>query len=158
MSALQKIDHSAMIVSQITIVLLNIIAFVLDMHWLVALVAAVMLLGTVFGTPGFGFLYRLVLRPLGLVRPHILEDHPEPHRFAQGVGGTFMLFATLALFLGIPALGWGLTWLVAILAALNAFGGFCLGCFLYYWLARLHVPGFTQTPPPGTFPGMRPRG
>lgn len=158
MSALQKIDHSAMIVSQMTIVLLNIIAFVLDMRWLVALVAAVMLLGTLLGKPGFGFLYHLLLRPLGLVRPHILDDHPQPHRFAQGVGGTFMLFATLALFLGSPVLGWGLTWLVAILAALNAFGGFCLGCFLYYWLARLRVPGFTQTPPPGTLPGMRPRG
>ncbi|MCS7010240.1 MAG: DUF4395 domain-containing protein [Anaerolineales bacterium] len=158
MSELQKIDHSALIVSQITIVILNLLAFILNFPWLVALVAAAMLIGTLLGVPGFGFLYRLVLRPLGIVRPHVLEDHPQPHRFAQGLGGTFMLIATLSLFFGLPVLGWALTWLVAALAALNAFGGFCVGCFFYYWLARLRVPGFSETPPAGTFPGMRPKG
>ena len=41
--------------------------------------------------------------------------------------------------------------------ALNLFAGFCAGCAVYYWLNRLQVPGFARTPPPGTFPGMRPR-
>jgi hypothetical protein len=50
-----------------------------------------------------------------------------------------------------------LVWLVAALAALNAFGGFCVGCAIYYWLGKLHMPGFTKAPPAGTFPGMRPR-
>jgi hypothetical protein len=85
-----------------------------------------------------------------------LFDNPEPHRFAQGFGATVVLAGTAALYLGVPALGWGLVWLVAALAALNAFGGFCVGCFVYYWLARLHAPGFSRQPPEGTFPGMRP--
>lgn len=158
MGHLKDIDHSAIIVSQATMILLNLVAFVTNQPWLIAAVALTMLLGTLLGSPAFGFLYRLVLQPLRLVRPHILKDNPEPHRFAQGVGGTFLLAAALCLLFGLPMFGWILVWIVIFLAALNAFGGFCIGCFLYYWLARLRVPGFTKTPPSGVFPGTRPKG
>ncbi len=48
-------------------------------------------------------------------------------------------------------------WLVAALAALNLFVGFCAGCFMYYMLARLRVPGFSKAPPASaSFPGLRP--
>jgi hypothetical protein len=154
---LQKIDHSALKVNQVTIILLNILAFILNLPWLAALVAAVMLLGTLFGIPGFGFIYRYILKPLGWVKPNVLMDNNEPHRFAQGFGGVVMLGGSLALYAGLKALGWGLVWMVAALAALNAFGGFCVGCAVYYWLGKLHVPGFTKSPPAGTIPGMRPR-
>jgi hypothetical protein len=46
---------------------------------------------------------------------------------------------------------------VVALAALNAFGGFCVGCAMYYWLGILKVPGFTKAPPAGIFPGMKPK-
>lgn len=158
MENLRKIDHSAMTVNQVIIIALNITAFVLNLPWLAALVAAVMLVGTLLGRPGFGFVYQYALKPLGWVKPHVLLDNPEPHRFAQGLGGAFMLSGALALFGGLTVLGWGLTWMVAALAALNAFGGFCVGCFVYYWLTRFGVPGFSKNPPAGTFPGMRPKG
>jgi len=154
---LQKVDHSALKINQITIITLNILAFVLNLPWLAALVAAVMILGTLLKTPGFAFVYRYALKPAGLVKPDVLLDNPEPHRFAQGLGGVFMLAGGLALWAGYAALGWGLVWLVAALAALNAFGGFCVGCAVYYWLSRLHLPGFNKTSPTGTLPGMRPR-
>jgi hypothetical protein len=153
---LTSVDHSALKVNQITIIALNLLAFVLNLPWLIAAVSLTMLFGTLIDIPGFGFVYRFWLKPAGIVKPQVIQDHPEPHRFAQGFGGVVMLAGTLALYSG-AALGWGLVWLVAALAALNAFGGFCAGCFVYYWLARLHVPGFNQTPPTGTFPGMRPR-
>lgn len=156
MDDLRKIDHSALKTSQVAVVALNVLAFVLDWPWLAALVTAVMLVGALLGVPGFGFIYHLALKPLGWLKPNVLLDHPEPHRFAQGFGGVVMLGGSLALFGGAAALGWSLVWLVAALAALNAFGGFCVGCFVYYWLNRLNVPGFTQSPPPGTFPGKRP--
>jgi len=155
---LEKIDHSALKVSQVTIIVLNILAFVLNAPWLALAVAVVMLLGTVLKVPGFGFIYRYALKPLGWVKPQVLSDHHEPHRFAQGFGGVVMAAGSLSLFLGVTALGWGLVWLVAALAALNAFAGFCVGCAMYYWLNRLSMPGFHQSPPPGTFPGMRPKG
>ena len=154
---LHSIDHSAIKVSQIAVSLLNILAFVLNLPWLAALIALVMFLGTLFKAPGFGFIYRYFLKPLGWVKPHVLLDNHEPHRFAQGLGGVIMAFGSLVLFAGSEVLGWGLVWIVVALAALNAFGGFCVGCALYYWLGRLHLPGFTKTPPAGTFPGMRPK-
>ena len=157
-SELQKIDHSALKVSQISIVALNVLAFVLNAPWLALVVALLMSAGYAFKFPAFGFVYKYILKPAGLVKPDVLDDYPEPHRFAQGLGGIFMLLGSVALFNSMAVLGWVLVWLVAALAALNAFGGFCVGCFIYYWLGRFKLTGFRQSPPPGTFPGRRPQG
>ena len=113
--------------------------------------------GTLFKRPGFGLLYKWIFKPLGLVKPDVLLDNPEPHRFAQGFGGVVMLGASVALLTGATTLGWSLAWLVVALAALNLFGGFCVGCAVYYWLNRLNVPGFAKSPPADTFPGARPK-
>jgi hypothetical protein len=154
---LQPIDHSAIRVSQISVIVLNVVAFILNAPWLAAFVSLVMLLGTLLNRPGFGIIYHWMLKPAGLVKPEILMDHPQPHRFAQGLGGLFMLAGALALGAGITLVGWGLVWMVAGLAALNALGGFCVGCMVYYWLGRMKLPGFYQSPPAGTLPGMRPK-
>ena len=153
---LQNVDHTALKVNQIVIIALNITAFIFNLWWLAAVVAGVMLVGTIVGKPGFVLVYSRVLKPLGWAKPRVIPDNPEPHRFAQGFGGVVMLAATLAIVAGVPLLGWSLVWLVAGLAALNAFAGFCVGCFIYYWLARLRIPRFDKRPPEGTFPGMRP--
>jgi hypothetical protein len=117
-----------------------------------------MLLGSlVLRKPGFFWLYRYLLRPLDLVEPAVVPDHPEPHLFAQGFGGTVLLASVLFLGIGLPVPGWALSWLVIALAGLNLFGGFCMGCFVYYWLNRLQVPGFHRRPPEGTSPGFRPK-
>jgi hypothetical protein len=68
-----------------------------------------------------------------------------------------LLIGVVALFVGAPIEGWALVWLVIALASLNLFVGFCAGCAVYYWLGKLHLPGFVKTPPAGTFPGMRPK-
>jgi molybdopterin converting factor small subunit len=153
----RRVDHSALRVNQAFIIGLNILAFVLSLPELALAVTLVMLAGSVFRTPGFGFVYRLVLKPLRIVKPDVIQDNPEPHRFAQGFGAIVMVGGNLALYAGISLLGWGLVWLVSALAALNLFGGFCVGCAVYYWLGRLHVPGFIQEPPAGSVPGMRPK-
>lgn len=154
---LTNIDHTALKVNQATIIALLMLAFVLNQAWLVAAVAAVMAAGTLLGRPGFLPLYRGVLKPLGLVKPDVLADHPEPHRFAQGLGAVFLGIGFILLTLELAALGWALSWLVVGLAALNLFAGFCAGCAVYYWLARLRIPGFQKAPPGGIFPGARPR-
>jgi hypothetical protein len=154
---LTNVDHTALKVNQATIIALLMLAFVLDQAWLVAAVAAVMAAGTLLGRPGFLPLYRGVLKPLGVVKPDVLADHPEPHRFAQGLGAVFLAVGFIFLGQDYAALGWGLAWLVVGLAALNLFAGFCVGCAVYYWLSRLRVPGFDKTPPGGAFPGTRPQ-
>lgn len=153
-----SVDHTALKANQVIIIVLTISAFILNTPWIIAFVAAVMLGGTIIGKPGFLPVYNWILKPLGWAKPKVIQDNPEPHRFAQGLGGTFLSIASISLFAGAPFLGWGLVWLVTGLAALNAFGGFCVGCFIYYWLARFKAPGFTKQPPEGTFPGMQPKG
>lgn len=154
---LLKVDHSALKANQVTIILLNILAFILNLPILVAFVAAIMGIGVLLEVPGFILLYRYFYKPLGILKPDVLDDNPEPHRFAQFLGFLFLTAGSIALYFGLSYLGWGLVWLVVALAALNAFGGFCVGCAVYYWLSRLHIPGFSKTPPAGIFPGMKPK-
>ena len=139
----RKVDHSALRTNQAFIIGLLVIAFVLDAKWLVVLVSAVMLIGTVLPKIAlFKAVYWYILKPLKIVRPDIQRDNPEPHLFAQGVGGTFLLVATLAFGANVPVVGWALSWIVIALAALNLFAGICVGCLMYYWFNRLGVPGF----------------
>ena len=154
---LQKVDHSLLKTNQLMIILLSLLAFIWNLPILAALVALVMGIGASLKTPGFGFVYKGLLKPRGWMKPDVLDDNPEPHRFSQIVGFTFMTVGSVALFLGASVLGWSLVWLVIALASLNAFGGFCVGCAVYYWLSRFNLPGFSKQPPAGTFPGMKPR-
>ncbi len=157
MNELRLVDHAVLRTNQAAIILLLLIGFLINAPLLVAVVALFMLVGTALGVAGFGFPITRILRLLGLVRPDVLQDNPEPHRFAQGFGGVVTLAGFLVLQAGYGVLGWALAWLVIALAALNLFAGFCAGCAVYYWLGRLHVPGFIKSPPAGTFPGLRPR-
>ena len=157
MSELQtRVDHSALRVNQAMIIFLSIIAFVIDAPWLTAIVGMVMLIGTALRQPGFKFIYAGFLKPRGIVKSDVIVDHPQPHVFAQGMGGAVLALAVGAFLLNSAIIGWVLTWLVIALAALNLFAGFCVGCFIYYWLGRFHLPGFNVQPPVDTFPGMRP--
>jgi len=154
---LQKVDHSALKANQLVIITLSVLAFILNQPILAAFVALVMGLGSALKVPGFGFVYKSLLKPRGWMQPDVLDDNPEPHRFAQFLGFLFMTTGSISLFLGAGVLGWSLVWIVIALASLNAFGGFCVGCAVYYWLARINAPGFSKEPPTGTFPGMKPR-
>ena len=143
----RQVDQSALKVNQAFIIGLLLLAFVLDSVWLAALVGVVMLLGTAVPAMSlFKWIYRRILRPSGLIKPDVIVDNPEPHRFAQGFGGVVVALSVVALLAGLTVLGWALTWLVIILAALNLFLGFCAGCFLYYQLNRLGIPGFSRQP------------
>jgi hypothetical protein len=156
-AALQKVDHAALRVNQSLIIGLNLVAFILNLPWLALFVALVMAYGTARRQPGFRVVYTGLLKPRGWVKPDVINDNSEPHVFAQGFGAVVLGLGVLALLAGQAVLGWSLVWLVVALAALNLFVGFCAGCAVYYWLNRLHLPGFVKAPPDGTWPGMRPK-
>ncbi len=143
----RKVDESALKVNQAFIIGLLLLAFVLDSVWLVGFVGVVMLLGTAVSSLSlFKRIYQHVLKPAGLVKPQVITDNPEPHRFAQGFGGVVVALAVIALLAGQSIVGWALVGLVIVLAVLNLFLGFCAGCFVYYQLNRLGVPGFARSP------------
>lgn len=131
-------DRTALRFNQGAIITLLTLAFLLNQPWLVAFVAAVMALGTAAPALAlFQRLYRDVVRPAGLLKPDLHVEDAAPHRFAQGMGAGVLALAVGAFALGAPGLGWGLTILVMVLAAVNLLFGFCAGCFVFYQLRRL---------------------
>ena len=133
-----QVDRTALRVNQAFIIGFLALAFLLDQPWLVAFVCAVMAIGTALPQAAlFQRIYRDVLRPAGLLKPDVHQEDAAPHRFAQGMGAAVLLIAAIALFVGAPALGWGLSFVVIALAAVNLFFGFCAGCFVYFQLQRL---------------------
>lgn len=133
-------DRSELRFNQIAIITLLVLGFLLDAVWLVALVGLVMAVGTLWPRLGlFKRVYHAVVKPAGWLKPDVAPDTPGAHLFAQGVGALFLVAATLALLAGQAVLGWTLAWLVVVLAAVNLVFGFCVGCFLYYQLARAGV-------------------
>jgi hypothetical protein len=112
------------------------VGFALDQRWVVALFAAILAMGAVFG-PRYGPFLRLyadVVKPR-LSPPSELED-PRPPRFASAVGVVFLVAATAAFLFGATAVGWAFALVVAALAGLAAVTGICVGCEVYLVLAR----------------------
>jgi hypothetical protein len=145
----RRVDHSALRTNQAFIIGLLILAFVLNSWLLVAFVSVVMLVGTAIPSAGlFKAVYFKILKPGGVVKSDVKIDNPEPHLFAQGVGGTVLLLAVIALLAGVPLIGWALNWIVVALAALNLFGNICVGCLMYYQFNRMGLPGFAYSPIP----------
>jgi hypothetical protein len=151
-----RVDHGALRTNQAFIIGLLVMSFVMDWPWMVLIVALAMAIGAAWLRWGlFAAIYRSFLRDR-FVRSELLEDNPEPHRFSQGFGAAVLAIAVVLFSTGSAAVAWAVVGLVVLLAGINLFAGFCAGCFLYYWLARLEVRGFTAKPIEGTVPGMRP--
>jgi len=123
--------------------------------WLLALLAAQLVVGLTFGR-------RYCLQCLAyfeLVQPRFgegpLED-ARPPRFANAVGVVFLTAASLAFLAGLEATGVVLGALVAALALLAAATGFCAGCEAYKLGYLLLGRRFESCPlPPRPAPSAR---
>ena len=140
-AALQTVDHSALKVNQTGIVATVLVAFIGGLFFtpplfLIPLLAIVLLLGTFVPQAAlFKQLYFRVLKPAGIVKPRPVQDRPEPHNFAQGLGGVFLAVASVLL-IPLQVAGLALALLVAVLAFVNLAFGYCLGCQIYYQLGK----------------------
>lgn len=143
----EKVDHAALRINQAAIITLLAMGFVLDFRTVVPAVGLIMALGSLLRKPGFLPIYR-ILRRLQWVKPDLRPDRMQPHRFAQSLGAVVLVAGTSLSLLPGPWI-WTSAWLVIALAGLNLFGGYCVGCSLYYWLHRIGMPGFSQGPPAG---------
>jgi hypothetical protein len=122
--------------NQAVIGALALLAFLLDLEWLPAVLAAQLAIGLTLGRRFClpCLLYFEVIQPRLGEGP--IEDS-RPPRFANMVGVAFLGGATIAFLAGVPALGWTLTLIVAALALLAAATGLCMGCEAYKLSARL---------------------
>jgi hypothetical protein len=145
--ALRKVDQTGLKTGQAATIILLILAFVLDSWLLVAFVALAQLLGGLgLSFAPYKLFYQYVVKPSGLVKPHIVTDNPEPHRFAMLLGALVNSLSALALLNNAAGIAWILAGIVVVLANLNFWLNFCVGCLIYYQFNRLGVPGFTKAP------------
>ncbi len=137
----EKIDRSALRFNQGAIVILVSIAFLFNLNWLVALVSLVMLVGTLLPKVGlFKLTYLHIAKPLGIIKPQIVNESNTPHLFAQGLGGVVLAAAFLLLnFTDQNIIGWFLSIVVVALAFINLTVNFCVGCYIYYQLTKIGI-------------------
>jgi Domain of unknown function (DUF4395) len=130
-----KLDPNVLKFNQISIITGILLAAILGQWWIVALIAAVMLAGTFNpNLAAFKRIYSSFVRPALKLPVNLQDDDPRAHNFAQGVGGVFLLAATLAFVLGSSIVGWVLSAIVVALATLNLTTNICVGCFMYFQL------------------------
>jgi Domain of unknown function (DUF4395) len=142
--AATTVDHSALKVNQAGIILTVLVAFAGSavsawFELLIPALAVVMLLGT--WRPDlalFKQVYFRLLKPRGIVKPRVVADSPVPHNFAQGLGGVFVVIASVLLPFSL-VLGLAVSLLVAVLAFINLAFGYCVGCQVYFLLGRTGV-------------------
>ena len=127
-----KTDLSALKFNQLTVVAVTALAVLLSQSWLAALLGAAMLAGAAKPKRSpMKWLYRTVGQRLGL-KPEIVDESPEAHHFAQGVGGVFLLASAISGFAGLGVLSAGLGVTVILLALLNLTAKICVGCLMYF--------------------------
>ncbi|MBI4202301.1 MAG: DUF4395 domain-containing protein [Chloroflexi bacterium] len=129
-------DYAARMVAGM-VVAMSLAVILLGQHWLLWLIA-------------YGFLARVLtgptLSPAGLLATRVLTplfgNHVKPtpgppKRFAQGIGVVFS-WTALALHFGFGLTGaaYGVLGVLVFFAGLEAFLGFCMGCFVFGWLMR----------------------
>ena len=149
------IDARAPRFNQAVVGLLSLVAVTTGPWWLLALLAAQLVIGLTVGR-------RWCLPCLAyfeLVQPRFgegpLED-ARPPRFANIVGAVFLTTASLAFVAGAEAVGTVLGALVAVLALLAAATGLCVGCEAYKLGYRLTGRRFVSCPlPPQPAPSSR---
>lgn len=146
-NVVRQVDQTALKTGQALTIILLLVAFILNLWVIVAFVAIAQLLAA-FASPyaPYQLFYQHVVKPTNRVKSNVIADNPEPHRFALLIGGIVNAIAVLALLAGASVIGWGLVWLVIVLANLNFWLNFCLGCWIYYQLSLRGIKGFNQYP------------
>ena len=119
------------------VVLLSAAIIVLDLPWLLIVLA-------------YGFLARVLagptLSPMGLLATRVLVPllgapvRPvagPPKRFAQAIGLGFSATALVLYYVfGLSQAAYGVLGVLLLFATLEAFVGFCAGCFVFGYLVR----------------------
>ena len=134
------IDERAPRFNQAFVGLMCVLAIITGWWVIVALLALQFILGLSFGRK---FCLACVFY-FEVVQPRFGEGEIEdgrPPRFANILGAVFLSMSALAHIAGLSTLGWVLAGLVAVLALLAATTGFCLGCEIYRFVARLRGIG-----------------
>jgi hypothetical protein len=145
-------DRSVLKVNQMILMVVIVVAYVVALAypgvaWVLPVLALMMLAAV--ASPALNvprLLYIRVLRPSGIVKPRIVQEDPAPHRFAQLVGGVFLVAASVFMVAGLLLVAWVLAWIVVALAFLNFAFNICVGCIVYAQLVRAGLLPLKRAP------------
>jgi hypothetical protein len=150
--AIVPFDRSVLKVNQAILMSVIVVGYVVGLvyqpiAWVLP-VLAVMMLAAV-ASPAYNvprLLYLRWLKPAGIVKPRVVQEDPAPHRFAQLVGGVFLVAASIFVVTNILLVAWVLAWIVAALAFLNFAFNICVGCIMYAQLVRIGLLPLSREP------------
>ena len=121
------------------VVVLGLLVAVTDARFLLPLLFVGFVLRVLSG-PRFSPLALLATR---VVRPRLAVHERfvpgPPKRFAQSVGAVFTGTATLLWLAGAGGAAEALLWVLVAFASLEAFAGFCMGCWVFARLMQLGI-------------------
>ncbi len=142
-----QVDHAEIKLGQLLTMLLAVLAFVYkESAYLIALGAVFLVTGFYRPLSPFVLIYRMMVRPLGIMHSDYRLDNIQPHAFGQLIGALTVLIAITLLYAGYGTAGWII---VGILFGLTlvSYLGWCIGCFFYYQLNRFGLKGFFRHAP-----------
>ena len=114
--------------------------------WIPVAIAAICQLMNATGKPyaPYTLIYKHLMVPAKLIRPHIIQDDPVPYRFASLTGGSLTLVGAIFLWVNYPIVGWIIILVVFTLQNINFWVNFCTMYYMYYLLNRIGVSGFKE--------------
>ena len=127
-------QYSALLFQPRVVILVVLVAVVLQEPWVFLALGGILWWRALLPSrnPFDSFYNRtLAVRPGGIPLP----PAPPPRRFSQGMAGTFMLGIGMSLLLGWRTTALILEGLLIVALAALAFGGFCLGSFIFHLLS-----------------------
>ena len=115
------------------------VVYLLTRYWFIIAFLLFDFLVRVMNKPGFSLTARLADALIKILNIPNKSVDRGPKRFAAGMGLAFNVLILMVILLHLPvAAGW-LTALLCVFAFLEAFTGFCVGCYLYTALQKLHI-------------------
>lgn len=154
-----QVDHAEIKTGQLMTIFIAVAAFVArEPAWLIALGAFFLVTALFRPLSPFVISYRLLVKPLGLMKSDYRLDNIQAHAFGQLIGAVVAAVCVALLYNGYALAGWALVWVLVALT-LVSYLGWCIGCFLYYQFNRLGLKGFFRHAPTdkSVIPGQRPR-
>ena len=151
------LDANDIMTGQFLTVAMATTAYVLDRWEFLAFQCGVFVLSVISsGTLDiYSWIYKGLLKPLGILKPDMRIDNVEAYRFADMIGIVVSGSAAYLIYSGNATIGWSLVWAMMSLGSL-AFFGWCAACFMYYIIQKMGIKGFFRhTQIAGTFPGAR---
>jgi hypothetical protein len=143
--SVSHVDQHEIRFAMVMTLLLIVFAWIFN-SWIPVFIAAICQLINATGKTfaPYRLMYKYLMVPFKLIKPHIIQDDPVPHNFASLIGGILTLIGAIFLFLNYTVTGWIVILIVFTLQNLNFWVNFCMMYYMYYILNRFGVPGFKE--------------